>query len=392
MPSDSNRRTWTAGIFLYVALLGVSLQLRGALLPNFQSTFGVSESALGLVSTVSSLGFLLTIFAVGMSVSRIDVRRFLLGGFAASAVLFWLLSSASSYWMLLGIMGLGGLFRGVLHGLDRPLLSHLYPENRGRMFNVEDMVWAIGATIGPLLATAVLAVDGWRLAYVLLGLGFLPLIVLVWRLDVPDGIENEQELELGEIRPLLAHPTVASMAVAMLLLAFIEGGIFTWLPYYANQSLPRSVANLSLSGYLAMYIPGRLFFGWATDRFSNLDLVLGAAIVAVGALYVGFVLTTGYPMLGAVLVIGFLVAGMFPTLLAWATNAFPQYSGPMGAVALGTSSIGFLIFPATMGVVADVYRVQTAMQLLVAVMAALAVVMAAIRLHRGATATPRPDA
>jgi len=91
---------------------GVALQLRGALLPNFQSTFGVSGNALGLVSTVSSLGFLITIFAVGMSVSRINVRRFLIGGFAASAVLFWVIASMNSYWMLLGIMGLAGLFRG----------------------------------------------------------------------------------------------------------------------------------------------------------------------------------------------------------------------------------------------------------------------------------------
>jgi len=47
-----------------------------------------------------------------MSVSRINVRRFLIGGFAASAVLFWVIASMNSYWMLLGIMGLAGLFRG----------------------------------------------------------------------------------------------------------------------------------------------------------------------------------------------------------------------------------------------------------------------------------------
>jgi len=238
------------------------------------------------------------------------------------------------------------------------------------MYNTEDMVWAIGATAGPLLATAVLAVHGWRLAYVLLGFSFLPLIVLVWRLDVPDGIENEQELELGEIRPLFAHPTVASMAVAMLLIRVHRGRYLHLAPVLREPVAP-TLGGKPLAVRVPRDVhPGTALFGWATDRFSNLDLVLGSAIVAVGALYVAFVLTTGYPMLGAVLVIGFLVAGMFPTLLAWATNAFPQYSGPMGAVALGTSSIGFLIFPATMGVVADVYRVQTAMQLLVAVMAA----------------------
>ena len=391
MSSGSNRRAWTVCIFLYVALLGVALQLRGALLPSFATTFDVSESALGLLSSAASIGFVVAIFAVGLSVSRIDIRRFLLAGIVSLAAIYWLMAWAPTYWTLVAIITIGGVFRGVLHGLDRPLLSHLYPDRRGRIFNVEDMVWAAGATAGPLLATAAIAVDGWRLAYLLLGFGFIPLFVLVWRLGLPEGIENERALSLDEIRPLFTQPVVASMSLAMLLLAFVESGIFTWLPYYAGQSLPRSVANLALSAYLATYIPGRIFFGWATDRFGNLDLVLGSAVVAVGALYVGFVLTSGYAMLATVLVIGFLVAGMFPTLLAWATNAFPQYSGPMGAVALGTSSLGFLIFPATMGVVAEWYDVGVAMQLLVAVMAALALVMAAIRLRTGSAAASRAE-
>jgi len=129
------------------------------------------------------------------------------------------------------------------------------------MYNTEDMVWAIGATAGPLLATAVLAVHGWRLAYVLLGFSFLPLIVLVWRLDVPDGIENEQELELGEIRPLFAHPTVASMAVAMLLFRVHRGRYLHLAPVLREPVAPTLGGKPPLSGYLAMYIPGRLFSG-----------------------------------------------------------------------------------------------------------------------------------
>ncbi|MBS3766377.1 MFS transporter, partial [Candidatus Bipolaricaulota bacterium] len=61
----SHRSSWSLIIFVFAFLGGAVLQLRGALLPNFQNTFGVSESLLGLVAPMGTLGFTVTVLAVG---------------------------------------------------------------------------------------------------------------------------------------------------------------------------------------------------------------------------------------------------------------------------------------------------------------------------------------
>jgi len=169
-------------------------------------------------------------------------------------------------------------------------------------------------------------------------------------------------------------------AVGLLLLSFVEGGIFTWLPYYAGTFLDRSSANLALSAYLAAYIPGRYAFSVAAERLDNTDLVLGSAVLAVPLLYVAVAVVRDAALLVAVVGVGLLVAGMFPTLSAWALNRAPGYSGPVTAVALGVSATGFLVYPPAMGAVAARYGPAASMMTLVVVMAALAAVMALGRL------------
>ncbi|MEF8853123.1 MAG: MFS transporter [Haloarculaceae archaeon] len=380
------RRQWTVAVLGYVAVLGVLTQLRGALLPSFADAFPVSVAELGLVSTAGSVGFLLAVVVAGSVVGRVDVRRGLLVALLALGACLALVSAAPTYVALLVGLAILGLSTGVLHGFDRPILSHLHPDSRGRTFNLQDMVWAMGATLGPVLALAAVEWANWRVAYLAAGVATLPLAVLVYRLELPASVDAERDLSLSEVAALVRRPTVAWLALAMLLLSFVEGGFFTWLPYYASDIFGRRAGTLSLTAYLAAYVPARYGFSRLADRVDNLDLVLGASLLATVMLAVAFVFARGAGIFVAVVAVGFLVAGMFPTLLARGTNEMPEYSGPMNAVALGSSSVGFLTFPATMGAVAEVYSVGTAMRMLIPVMLALAVLVAVVRARSGAAA------
>jgi fucose permease len=374
-----SRRGWTAAVLAYVALLGMLLQLRGALLPVFEADFGVSPAALGLVSSAASLTFLVTVFAVGVSIGRLDGRRLLALGLGGGVLALIGVASAPTYSLLLAGLGAKGVAAGTLHGTDRPLLSHLYPDARGRAFNFLDAIWAVGAATGPLLATAALAAGEWRYAYMLAAALLVPVLAYVLRADLPAAVGNEASLELDELLAVLRRPTLLWLAAAMLLLSFVESGFFTWLPYYAGQFFPQTVANLTLTGFLLAYVPGRFAFGYAAGRLSNIPLVLGAALSTTALLVVAFVLADGYAILAAVLLTGFLVAGMFPTLSAWGANAMPEHSGPVNAVAMGISGVGFLAFPALMGVVVDLADVTTAMRLLIPAALGLVAVLAGAR-------------
>ena len=381
-----SRRQWTAVLFLFVLGDGMVTQLRGALLPNFQQTFAVSEQLLGFVAPAGTLGLVATVLVVGMLSGRLDLRRTILAGASATAVCLLLVSVATSYGFLLVVFLLQGATVGVVRALDRPLLGHLFPERRGQLFNLYALMWALGATTGPLLANVILALGDWRLAYVLLTGVFLAVALGVTRLGRPNVVHAEKSLSWTDLRGVLRLPSVRGMAAALVVSGAIEGTVFTWLPYYESQFFAQSTANLLLSGFLVMYVPGRLAYGFLADRLQPLNLVLSLAVVGVPVAAIAFVSGSTLGLVGGVLGLGLVVAGFFPTLSAFGVGSAPEYSGPVNAIATAANFTGLSAAPVVVGVVADRYDIATGMQLLLPALGCLVVVVVVTRIRLG-----RPD-
>jgi fucose permease len=374
------RRAWTTVLFLAIGISGVSLQARGALIPSFQTTFHVSESELGLLTPLGTIGFVGPVVVVSSLAGRLDMKRALVIGLVTTSAGLILIGRAPNYVSLLGFVALQSAALGIVRALDRPILSHLYPENRGRIFNLETMTWAVGATLGPFLVTWVLSVGEWRLTYYALGVVLLPVAAFAWRLEFPADVVSEQSLTRGDVRPLITNSTILGMGLALVLVGGIESTFFTWFTYYATGFLERSSANLALSVYLAGYVPGRLGFGLLADRVSPPDAVLVAAAVVAGLLVALF--GTGgldrLPFFAVTFAVGLLVSGFFPLLLTWGIEVAPAYTGPVNAFALVSTQVGFFVVPATVGVLADLYSIESAM-LVQVVLAVVLVVMLAGR-------------
>ncbi|SNZ17293.1 Predicted arabinose efflux permease, MFS family [Natronoarchaeum philippinense] len=372
-----SRRTWTLTIFLFVVGDAVATQTRGPLLRSFQSSFGVSEALLGLVAPAGTIGFVVAILGVGFVTGRIDLRWTLLAGALATGLALFAMSVAPIYVLFLIALVGQGAAAGAFRGGDRPILSHLFPARRGRVFSLYALAWAIGAVAGPLAVTAVLAVADWRVTYALLGLWFLPLVAVLWRLDLPESASNERTLSLSELRRLLGRPSIFGATSAMTLIGAIEGIVFTWLPYYASTLIARDLANALLSVYLLAYIPGRMANTWLIDRTRYLPLALALTVLSIPTLAVAFAGISGPALFAAVFVAGLCVSGLFPTVLSYGVDAEPEYSGPINALTTGGTYLGIALAPPIVGWLAERAGVQTAMYLTVALTVGLLVVTAA---------------
>jgi len=155
----------------------------------------------------------------------------------------------------------------------------------------------------------------------------------------------------------------------------VEGGLFTWLPYYATSELPADYAGVALSVMLAAYIPGRFLYGTLTGRVGALPLLAALVATLLPAVAFTFVVAEGLAILGGVAVVGLLVAGVYPTAAAYATDAIPEYSGPVNGLAAAAGSAGLGLVPAVMGVVVGQRDAVVAMQLLVVPLSAALVVL-----------------
>lgn len=363
-------------IFSFVIMDGILMQMRGSVLPEIQETFGVSESLLGLVAPAFTVSLLIALLLVGMRTGTLNIKKFLMLSIAITGGFTFLIGTSFAFPLLLILIVGRGVGTGIFRGLDRPVLSHLFPENRGWTFNMHTLAWAVGATSGPMLAILFLKYTDWRTIYLSISLGFLPIILLFWKIDLPTDSIYEKPIHLDTLKDMFKNRAILGMMAILFLNGGIEGGFFTWLPYFANEFLSRSFSNLALTGFLAGYIPGRYIYGRLSQRYDYTRIVLVNAISVSILIFLAFFVADGVWRLPFIFACGFPISGIFPTMLAMGTDIFPQFSGPMNAIGMGAGMIGISIIPWIMGVIADFYTVTTAMRFMLA--PALVVILATL--------------
>jgi len=384
MADRRERLGWTAAIFLFVFVDGLGFQLRGALLPSIERSFQVSTGLLGLVATAGTVGFVVSVFLSGMASGRVDIRKAMLASAAVVGLAALSAGLAPVFAVFLAALFVRGVATGPFRGLDRAVLSHLYPSGRAKLFNLYALLWALGATVGPLVAIAAIEAGDWRLAYALVGAGFLLAAALLVRLDLPASVGNESTISLDGLREVVRTPAVGGMAAALALNGGIEGTLFTWLPYFAARQFSDATASLVLSTFLAAYVPGRLVYSYVTDRTERtLDLVILTASVALPLLVATIFLAEGVWLFPAVFALGFVQSATFPTLSAFGVEATPEYSGPVNAVATAAGYVGISLVPPVVGLLAGRVGIRAALGPLPVLLAALLVVAVVTRLrHR----------
>ncbi|WP_410767308.1 MFS transporter [Haloferax sp. DFSO60] len=370
--TTDTRRWWTLVIFAYVALEGASLQMRGSVVPVLRESFGTPDWLLGLVAPAGTVGFLVFVALTGIIASRVNTRRLILLGIAGTGASVFIVGFTPSFAFFLAALFARGSFGGVGRGIDRPLLSHLHSGDRGKWFSYYDAMWAVGATIGPLVVTAALWLGDWRFAYYMLGVAFLPVVLLVWWLPTPsiDG-KGDDTLTFDEIKRVGQRPEVLVMIAGILMTTGVEGALFTWLTTFAEGRIPTSFVTASLSVLLVAYIPGRFVAGVLSDRIGPVELISGLAILCLVSTVYTFFVASGVGMLVGLFGIGFSLSGQFPTLLAYSIEAAPEHSAPINSLSLVVSTLGIAGVPALLGFVISDAGIELAMQLLVIPLVAL---------------------
>ena len=222
--------------------------------------------------------------------------------------------------------------------------------------------YGLGATIGPLVVTAMLSGGlSWHRAYGLMALvqAALAMVFIVgrrgWRESpraiVPRAGEDEPGPRTAPRRP------PAAVALTSLTFAAVEtgiesgAGIWGYVFLTAGRGLPAGTAGVAVSAYWAMMFAGRVVLGPVAQRLGPAR-VLAAAVAGIPA---GAALMTA-PGPGPLAVIGLMTLGLaaapiFPLL----TLMTPQWAGGttgatrMVSLQVAASAIGSAALPAGLG-------------------------------------------
>jgi fucose permease len=288
---------------------------------------------------------------------------------AAGAVLPALALAVEAAAPFIWVFALGMVVFGLGFGaLDTVLNTNAAARFGPRQINWMHASYGLGATVGPLLVTALRPAGlGWRGTFGALALlqGAVAVVLsLAWRSwgqpasrpGPPESAEIARPPAPGARIPVLAVLVPAAFAAVE---CGIEAGAGVWGYVYltAGRGLPPDLAGVAVSGYWATMFAGRAVLGPLAERAGAARVLTGG----VAGLIVGGILLTvpappGLPAaalpLAGLAVLGLAAAPIFPLL----TLTTAERTGRAGAswvvsVQVAASAAGNAALPAAMGLV-----------------------------------------
>lgn len=338
----------------------ILLMCFGVFAPALHRAFGWTAGAIGLGATIISLAVMVLSPVQGWLVDRFGSRRLVLIclplfglGVAAMAAQR---GDIAMFYLACGLLPILALGLWPLSYLQ--LCSTWFDRRLGLALGLANTGVGLGAAVAPLLIGALLALAGWRAAY--LGLGLLILIV-VWPLAalflranpvVPGKGHAAGSQAFGLTLPqMVRQASFWMLLVAFTCLGVISSGL---LVHQVNilmahgMTQPAAIGLQSVLGLAS--VAGRVTAGWLLDRVRVSRLMPVLLVVAAGAcLLYASDLSGPILVLGAATV-GFVIGAEFDVLayalrryfgLATFGLAFGLiFSGFQLGAAFGTAFVG----------------------------------------------------
>jgi MFS transporter, FSR family, fosmidomycin resistance protein len=332
-----------------------------------RADFGVSYIELALALTVFNVVSGLLQTPVGFLVDRIGARVVLIAGLALSTVAYAVAGMIDSYWVFIAMYGLAGLGNTVFHPADYSLLSHHSPPERlSQIFSYHSFAGIVGSAIAPVTLLYMQSVFGWRGAYLGAAIfGFVVLAVLIAQPEPPADMSpagrsaakaRADVVDTGW-RVLMTPPILLNLAF-FLLLSLMNGGLNTYLVVAlgALHETPPAIANMALTGLLAMNAVGVLGGGYMAGRTRH-HAVVAAIGLAAGGIVTALVGLFDFPSIVLVMLLafsGFCVGATFPSRDMLVRSATPPgaYGRVFGFVSTGFN-IGASVAPIIYGMLMD---------------------------------------
>jgi fucose permease len=328
----------------FLAFIGLGLPdpLPGALWPELRPHYGLPHAALGLALAAMAAGYMMASILAGHAMLRLGIGGVLALSLAATAVAALGQSLAPPWALFLGLATLAGFGGGAVDAtLNTFAALHFAP----RQLNWLHACWGLGATLGPGLATGLLAAGlGWQAGYAAVGLALAALALAFaatrhrWQ-EGTDAGAMPPPPALGTLR----RPMVRLQIVVFFLLAGIEASAGQWAATVlveARGATPAFAAAAATLFWAALAI-GRVGMGLVVDRLGADRLVRGAAMLAPFAA-LGFAAAPPGLDLVALATLAVALSPLFPTLVA-------RTPARLGA-ATAIHAVGFQVAAATVGV------------------------------------------
>jgi MFS family permease len=365
-------RQWTIVVLLVISVI-VNYIYRANLslaAPLIQRQFALSPLQIGslLSAFFWTYAFMQISGVAGWLSDRFPVGWVMVGGYvlwSGATVATGLISSFSAIYMARLLLGVG---ESVAYPCYARVFAELPQEHRGRANALIDAGTKLGPSIGALLGGLLLVHFGWRLLFIVLGMGGL-LWILPW-IRVMPRIERRVEASSAVALPSILKLLRVKSAWGTFLGHFCGNYFFyfllAWLPNYLVGEEKMSIGSMSrlTSAVFFLIAASTLTTGWITDRLIAAGIsptrvrrtaVVGGLSVASSLLALAFI-HRNLPLSIVVIAVACVGYGAFASN-HWAisqTLAGTAMAGRWASVQNGIANLSGIVAPWVAGLIVQI--------------------------------------
>lgn len=203
-PANAMRLLWAG--FMAILAAGIGFAIRGGILDNWGAQYGFSGEELGKIGGAGFTGFCFGIIIGGVIVDKIGYGKLIIAAFllhmASAFVTFGAgdsMAKDAAYTYLFWGTFLFAIANGTLEAVANPLVATLFPEDRTHYLNILHASWPAGLILGGVMGWILddrLKID-WKIQ---LGLFLIPTIlygIMFFGQKFPRSEASEKGLSLG---------------------------------------------------------------------------------------------------------------------------------------------------------------------------------------------------
>lgn len=342
------------------------MALLGAVLPHLSARIGFDLAQAGQLFLVMNLCMLLCSLGIGPVMDRFGMKALMtLAPLAVGAALA-VFAVASGFSGLLGAAALLGAGGGALNGSTNTLIADLHPEpgRKSAALNLLGVFFGFGALLLPFGIGSLVNRLGLVAILSIAALLCAAVSLFSASLRFPPA-KQTAGVRASDAARFLRMPVVLALG----LLLFCESGNEFLLGGYLSTYLTREIhlslssAAYALAGFWAAIMLARVLSSRLLLRVPGTRVILlSAAVSALASLALLLTAASGGAVTAAI-VLGFTLAGIYPTTLGVAGAKFAQHSGTVFGILFTIALSGGILFPWAAGQIANVSGMRAGLAL-----------------------------
>lgn len=336
---------------------GMVVLLIGAILPHLMQAAGISYGVAGGLLSTMAIGNLCASFISPVLSERLGRKQtvvLLAAFFPISLTIISFVPPVSVMYLCFFLMGVG---RGTVSIFNNSIIND-YGDGTPAALNILHTFFALGAFIAPFLTSSMIELSfTWKhILYVMIFL-YLTSLVSFATLPLKEKAASRQKTDGAGNDSRASYLKSFSFYCMGLVLFFymgVENCVNGWFVTYLQDTGIMSDAyatNLVSITWIVIML-GRLSCAWLSRRMSNRLLLLGNCIGSAAALFLLISSQNIVTVTIAMILIGFFLAGIYPTSVANAGSLLKGTASGM-AVLMAMSALGGIVAPQIVGWIAD---------------------------------------